>query len=71
MRLVIFVANISNMANCNGKAAGSSCGSIIFRCAKCGLSGCKNVRNGQRCNNNITRDSGGMCRSCGGTLKVA
>ena len=42
------------MANCHGKAAGTTCAGTIYKCPKCGLSGCKNVRNGQKCNNNIT-----------------
>lgn len=54
------------MANCSGKAADSHCGGILYKCPKCGLAGCKNVRNGQRCSNNITKDSGGTCRNCGG-----
>ena len=57
------------MANCTGKAAGSHCGGILYKCPKCGLAGCKNRRNGENCSNNITKDSGGTCRNCGSQLK--
>jgi hypothetical protein len=57
------------MANCSGKAAGTTCAGTLYKCSKCGLLGCKNVRNGQKCNNNITKDSGGTCRNCGTHLK--
>jgi len=56
-------------STCQGKAAGSHCGGILYKCEKCGLVGCKNNRNGQNCSNNITRDSGGMCKNCGGVLR--
>ena len=59
------------MANCNGNAAGSHCGGILKKCSKCGTVGCNNVRNGQKCTNNITKDSGGACKNCGGQLKNA
>ena len=58
------------MANCVGKAAGIICGGILKKCAKCGVTGCTNVRNGEKCTNNITRDSGGTCKNCGGQLKT-
>ncbi len=57
------------MANCSGKVSGFYCGGILYKCPKCGLAGCKNTRNGHRCTNNITKDSGGMCRNCGEGLK--
>ena len=58
------------MANCSGKAAGSHCGGVLLKCPKCGLSGCRNVRNGDKCTNNITKDSGGTCRNCSSQLKT-
>ena len=64
-----------NMATCNGNIAKpgnssrSNCGGILYKCPKCGLAGCKNVSNGVRCSNNITKDSGGGCRNCGSQLK--
>ncbi len=57
------------MANCLGKIAGQTCGGTIYRCPKCGVSGCKNRRGGEKCSNNITRDSGGTCKNCGSALK--
>ncbi len=59
------------MSNCLGKIAGQTCGGTIFKCSKCGVAGCKNRREGQVCSNNITRDSGGTCKNCGGILKPA
>lgn len=57
------------MATCSGTAAGSHCGGILYKCVKCDLVGCRNVRNGKKCDNNITKDSGGTCRNCGSQLK--
>ena len=59
------------MANCNGKIDNNYCGGTLYRCPKCGLAGCKNVRNSKKCPNNITKDSGGTCRNCGSQLKSA
>jgi hypothetical protein len=58
------------MANCNAKVGGTTCGGVLYRCPKCGLTGCKNRRNGETCPNNITRDSGGTCRNCGSNLQT-
>lgn len=57
------------MPSCKGTAAKTVCLAVLKKCTKCGLVGCTQVRNGEKCSNNITRDSGGMCRNCGGQLK--
>jgi hypothetical protein len=58
------------MATCSGKASNQHCGGLIYKCTKCGLAGCRNTRNGHKCSNDITKDSGGTCRNCGGQLKT-
>jgi len=58
------------MANCAGKADVSHCGGVLYKCPKCGPSGCKNCLNGKNCTNNITKDAGGTCRNCRSQLKT-
>lgn len=59
------------MPSCQGKIEGSSCGGVLYKCPKCGLTGCRNNRNGKNCTNNITKDTGGTCKNCGTNLKPA
>lgn len=58
------------MPNFLGKILGQNCGGIIYICSKCGAAGCENRRAGEKCSNNITRDSGGARKNNSATSKV-